>query len=58
MTNLKKKDTFIKKETGLSNSMMYGANNKEVKGKNSSFLDVKDLIDTVDIDNIKDIIKK
>ena len=36
VTNMKKVDNFIKKETGLSNSIMTGANNKKVNGNTNN----------------------
>lgn len=36
MTNVIKRDTFIKKRTGLSNSRIEGMNNMNVNGKNAS----------------------
>ncbi len=35
ITNLRNVDKYLKTETGLSNSMMIGANNKRVDGKNA-----------------------
>lgn len=37
MTNLVEKDTLITRKTGLTNSMLEGANNKEVKGIKNKF---------------------
>lgn len=37
VANLKQVDDFIKKETGLSNSKMRGANNRLVSGKSTNF---------------------
>ena len=60
MKDLRKVDDFIKRENGLSNSMMDGANNTRVSGEDSL---ATDLLDTI-VDNhvvtgfIKDTLKK
>lgn len=60
MKNLQKVDDFIKRENGLSNSMMDGANNTRVSGEDSF---ATDFLDTI-ADNhvvtgfIKDTLKK
>ena len=41
MTNLKKEDTFIEKRTRLRNSMIDGANNRDVKGSSIGIKKVK-----------------
>ena len=47
LSNLKKKDVFVKREIGLTNSMISGVNNKNVTGSIVSNNFTKDILDSV-----------
>ena len=66
MANIRKVDNFIKKETGLSNSTMNGANNKKVTGQVSDKTVGKQVLNNItdnigvanDIKDISNMFKK